>query len=64
MSEIKGQLLGVLLVVTIFAGVSTVLIVAFNDAASDVAEQISAPVDTSPAVHINEANFTIHYEGL
>ena len=64
MSEIKGQLLGVLLVVTIFAGVSAVLVTAFSDAASDVAEQISAPAETTPAANINESNFTIHYEGL
>ncbi|MFA5421827.1 MAG: hypothetical protein WC344_03410 [Bacilli bacterium] len=46
MSEIKGQLLGILLVVIIFAGVSTALITAFESATTTVADQIVAPVET------------------
>ncbi|MDY0345717.1 MAG: hypothetical protein WCX85_04695 [Bacilli bacterium] len=46
MSEIKGQLLGVLLVVIIFAGVSTALIAAFDNATTYVADEIQAPIET------------------
>ncbi len=45
MSEIKGQLLGILLVVLIFAGVSTALITAFDGATSHVADEILAPIE-------------------
>ena len=41
MSEIKGQLLGIVLVVTIFGAVAGVLLGAFNTAAENTADQIS-----------------------
>ena len=41
MSEIKGQLLGIVLVVTIFGAVAGVLLSAFNTAAQNTADQIS-----------------------
>ena len=42
MSEIKGQLLGIVLVVTIFGAVAGVLLSAFKTAASNTAEKISS----------------------
>ena len=41
MSEIKGQLLGIVLVVTIFGAVAGVLLSAFNTAAQNTADKIS-----------------------
>ena len=41
MSEIKGQLLGIVLVVTIFGAVSGILLSAFKTAAENTKEQIS-----------------------
>lgn len=64
MSEIKGQLLGVLLVITIFAGVSVALIGAFTNATTQVADLVEAPIEEpSPAVN-PKSNFTISYKGL
>jgi len=40
MSEIKGQLLGIVLVVTIFGAVSTALVAAFNSATKDVTDAV------------------------
>ena len=41
MSEIKGQLLGIILVVTIFGAVAGVLLTAFTSAANNTSTQIS-----------------------
>ena len=49
MSEIKGQLLGIVLVVTIFGAVAGVLLSAFNTAASNTAEKISSEPEISEA---------------
>ena len=46
MSEIKGQLLGIVLVVTIFGAVAGVLLSAFKTAAANTAEQIT----TEPSI--------------
>jgi len=40
MSEIKGQLLGIVLVVTIFGAVSTALVAAFNSATKTVTQAV------------------------
>ena len=45
MSEIKGQLFGVLLVIAIFSAISGVLITAFSTAANQAASEITAPVE-------------------
>ena len=44
MSEIKGQLFGIILVIAIFAAVATLLTLAFTDAADSVASQIKSSV--------------------
>ena len=49
MSEIKGQLLGIVLVVTIFGAVAGVLLGAFNTAASNTAKKISSEPEISEA---------------
>jgi hypothetical protein len=41
MSEIKGQLLGIVLVVTIFGAISGILYTAFQTSAQDVASKIT-----------------------
>ena len=52
MSEIKGQLLGIVLVVTIFGAVAGVLLTAFKTAAANTAEQIT----TEPSIsEVSEA---------
>lgn len=52
MSEIKGQLLGIVLVVTIFGAVAGVLLSAFKTAAANTAEQIT----TEPSIsEVSEA---------
>ena len=52
MSEIKGQLLGIVLVVTIFGAVAGVLLSAFKTAAANTAAQIT----TEPSIsEVSEA---------
>ena len=41
MSEIKGQLLGIVLVIMIFSAISTVLVTAFTNMGNRVADQIT-----------------------
>ncbi|MFA6667483.1 MAG: hypothetical protein WCS51_03935 [Bacilli bacterium] len=40
MSEIKGQLLGIVLVVAVFGIVSTALVTAFTNASKSISEQV------------------------
>ena len=47
MSEIKGQILGVVLVLAIFGAIGTVLVTAFTDNANNIAKKITT--DTAPA---------------
>ncbi|MDY6431054.1 MAG: hypothetical protein SPL00_04630 [Bacilli bacterium] len=47
MSEIKGQLLGVILVLAIFSMVSVAMYKAFSDAKDRVVEEISAQLVSS-----------------
>lgn len=51
MSEIKGQLLGIVLVVAIFGAVAGVLLGAFKTAAANTAEKIT----TEPTIQEEEA---------
>lgn len=51
MSELKGQLLGMLLVIGIFGAIGSVLYGSFKSAASSVASQVSTPwLETSESV--------------
>lgn len=52
MSEIKGQLLGIVLVVAIFGAVASALLTAFKTAAANTAEKIT----TEPSIsEVSEA---------
>ena len=42
MSEIKGQILGVVLVLSIFGAIGTVLVTAFKNSADSIASKITA----------------------
>jgi Na+-driven multidrug efflux pump len=44
MSEIKGQLLGIILVIMVFAAVGTVMVSAFRGFGSTVSTQISEAI--------------------
>lgn len=50
MSEIKGQLLGIVLVVAIFGAVAGVLLSAFKTAATNTAEKITTEPSISEEV--------------
>ena len=54
MSEIKGQLLGIILVVTIFGAVAGVLLTAFSTAASNTSTKIS----NDPQITAKAKNYT------
>lgn len=61
MSEIKGQLLGIVLVVTIFGAVAGVLLTAFKTAAANTAEQIT----TEPSIsEVSEAKNVVSVSEL
>lgn len=59
MSEIKGQLLGIVLVVSIFGAVAGVLLAAFNEAASNTANKIKEEpqISTSGAKNLTSESF-------
>lgn len=56
MSEIKGQLLGIILVLTIFAGVSAAVIAIFNS----MTEKIQTKVENIDNIE-GEENALLHY---
>ena len=60
MSEIKGQLLGIILVVTIFGAVAGVLLTAFTTAANNTSTKIS----NDPEIVAKAKEFTPTYEGV
>lgn len=45
MSEIKGQLLGMILVIAIFAAISTVIVTMFKNEVSGISSQMSNIVE-------------------
>lgn len=49
MSEIKGQILGILLVLAIFGAVSGVLVAAFKNSANNIAEKVGSEPEISVA---------------
>ncbi len=56
MSEIKGQLLGIVLVVAIFGAVAGVLLGAFNTAAENTTEKITADPEIVAPSEAHAAN--------
>ncbi len=56
MSEIKGQILGVVLVLAIFGAIGTVLVTAFTDNAKSVAKKIST--DSTPTYNADSLKDT------
>ncbi len=67
MSEIKGQLLGIVLVVAIFGAVAGVLLGAFKTAAANTAEKITTEPtiqeeeDTPEAKQFNSSFDLLHF---
>lgn len=50
MSEIKGQILGVVLVLAIFGAIGTVLVNAFTTSATEIGKKISTDTEPTPTV--------------
>ena len=46
MSEFKGQLLGIILVIAVFAVIGTILVSAFYTSAQAIADEITTVADT------------------
>lgn len=67
MSEIKGQLLGIVLVVAIFGVVGGVLVSAFHEAADDLSDKITTteePTSTYTPTNVLDNQITSNYELL
>ena len=58
MSEIKGQLLGIILVITIFGAVSTAVAAIFTNLTNAVETEVSKEVDSYTKAKVNY----LHYE--
>ncbi len=56
MSEIKGQILGVVLVLSIFGAIGTVLVTAFKTNAENIAKQITEESKISPETTTEQTN--------
>ncbi len=54
MGEIKGQLLGIVLVLSIFGIVATALTTAFNNVSDDVVTKIESSTEITPAAQNND----------
>lgn len=62
MSEIKGQLLGIVLVVAVFGAVGSILVTAFQKAATDLGTTISEntePKANTPGTQSVDNNYII-----
>lgn len=49
MSEIKGQLLGIVLVVAVFGVVGTLLVTAFQKSATNISKKIETDTEPTPS---------------
>lgn len=49
MSEIKGQLLGIIIVLMVFAAVSGAMVALFNNLTKSVSDHVSEVVTSSPS---------------
>ncbi|MBO8427757.1 MAG: hypothetical protein IAC58_04295 [Firmicutes bacterium] len=54
MGEIKGQLLGIVLVLSIFGIVATALTTAFTNVSDDVVTKIESSTEITPAAQNND----------
>lgn len=54
MGEIKGQLLGIVLVLSIFGIVATALTTAFNNVSDDVVTKIESSTEITPSAQNND----------
>lgn len=62
MSEIKGQLLGIVLVLVIFGAISVTLATVFKSTASSISRKADDPAANAESVLAEEGNL-LHYEG-
>ena len=52
MSEIKGQLLGIVLVVAVFGAIGTILVTAFTNSANNIQQAIEKDTDENGKVTV------------
>ena len=64
MSEIKGQILGVVLVLSIFGAIGTVLVTAFKNSADNIASKITAEDKLIESSSTDSTNKTNNYEKM
>ncbi len=64
MSEIKGQILGVVLVLSIFGAIGTVLVTAFKNSADSIASKITAEDKLIESSSTDSTNKTNNYEKM
>ena len=60
MSELKGQVLGIILVLTLFGVIATSLTLAFNAFADKIDNEVSELV-TEPSEEPGNGNYVLHY---
>lgn len=61
MSEIKGQILGVVLVLAIFGAIASIMIGLFTDTASDLETKVSANIENVFLKNNNTVDANLEY---
>lgn len=64
MSEVKGQLLGIIMTIAIFGIVFAAMVVAFTSASSSISQKVQDAATTqvpAGAVNMVNPNYTLHY---
>ena len=64
MSEIKGQLLGVILVLMVFGAVSAAMVIIFNKLTKNVEDQVSEMTNSSSKSNAYQLSEYISYKEL
>ena len=64
MSEIKGQLLGIILVLMVFGAVSAAMVIIFNKLTKNVEDQVSEMTNSSSKNSIYQLSEYISYKEL
>ena len=64
MSEIKGQLLGIILVLMVFGAVSAAMVIIFNKLTKNVEDQVSEMTNSSSKNRIYHLSEYISYKEL